>query len=125
MTELGRILKRISSFEEKEFRDNYLESNGFNLDEVDSEASVFFKRHLANEKLATAQSRKDIFKKAVQLVKQKTKEMGAEDLSILFKTKGNESFAYQFSKLSEVSEEDMLSMLNDEELLKVIDKLEN
>ena len=121
MSELGKILRRIGDFDNKENRDRYLESKGHDLKELDQNAVDIFNRISAKSKLKEARIRKELFTKARKLLEEKD----VPDVKKLISSSISSQFAYQFSKLENISTNDILSMLKDEELLKIIEKLED
>jgi hypothetical protein len=121
MNELGRILKWIGDFESKESRDQYLKNKGHDLEKLDITASNIFDKINAKSKLNKAQKSKELFQKAKDLLAKKE----TPDLTALLSSKMSRQFAYQFSKLEKVNDHDMLSMLEDEQLLRLIEELED
>ena len=124
MNELAKILKRLSTFEDKNDRSEFLIINGIKPNELDNQASRLFNRGKAQIKLIEGRDRKENFAKALTLLKRKIKDFGVKGLTDSLSLKGIEVFSYHFSKLSEVTEEDLLGMMNDEQLLEIIQELE-
>jgi len=120
MKNLSKILQWLSDFEDKEARDEYLKSKGYNIDKVGKQGADFIKKQLAENKLKQAQKKKELLNRAKKLVD----ESDIDTKDLISNTGQSSSFAYQFSKHEDISEKDALEMLNDEQLLLIIEKLE-
>ena len=123
MKKLAKILSWLGEFEDKTARDEYLKSKGYDLDKLKEEGVNTFKKALAENKLKKAREKKSLLKRAQELLKSQSQEISLK--SILSNMDSPESkFAFQFSKLDDISDEDALKMFNDEQLLQLIEKLE-
>lgn len=120
MKNLSKILQWLSDFEDKKARDEYLKSKGYNVDKVGKQGADFIKKQLAKNKLKQAKKKKELLARAKKLVD----EHDIDTKDLISNTGQSSSFAYQFSKHEDISEEDALEMLNDEQLLRIIEELE-
>ncbi|MBO6794654.1 MAG: hypothetical protein JJ895_12140 [Balneolaceae bacterium] len=123
MSELGKILQWVETFEDEKKREEYLKSKGFEIEAIDNKAIDIFDQISSKNILRRARHRKALFERASELIQERD-SINVKELISSFKTKSSNQFAYQFSKLDNVSDEDVLNMLKDEELLKVIENLE-
>lgn len=123
MKKLAKILSWLGEFEDKKARDEYLKSKGYDLDKLEEEGVNTFKKALAENKLKKAREKRGFLKRAQELLESQSQDVSLK--SILSNMQSPESeFAFQFSKLDDISDEDALKMFNDEQLLKIIEKLE-
>jgi len=120
MNNLSKILQWLSDFEDKEARDEYLESKGYDVNQVGKDGANFIKQQLAESKLKQAQKKKQLLARAQKLVD----ESDIDTRDLISNTGQSSNFAYQFSKHEDISEEDALEMLTDEQLLRIIEELE-
>ncbi|MCW9706210.1 hypothetical protein [Fodinibius salsisoli] len=120
MNNLSKILQWLSDFEDKEARDEYLESKGYDVNQVGKDGANFIKQQLAERKLKQAQKKKQLLARAQKLVD----ESDIDTKDLISNTGQGSNFAYQFSKHEDISEEDALEMLTDEQLLRIIEELE-
>jgi len=120
MNNLSKILQWLSDFEDKEARDEYLESKGYDAGQVGKDGANFIKQQLAKHKLKQAQNKKQLLARAQKLVDKN--DIDTRDL--ISNTDQSSDFAYQFSKQEDISEQDALEMLTDEQLLRIIEELE-
>lgn len=119
MNNLSNILKWLSNFEDKETRDKYLENKGYDVGKTKERGAHFIKKQLAEVKLKQARRKKALLEKAKNLVDKSNVDVQ----NLLNDTNQSSGFAYQFSKHENISEEDKLDMLNDEQLLHIIEKI--
>jgi hypothetical protein len=123
MDNSAKILQWLGNFDNKDERNDYLESEGYDVDELKSQGVSKFKKLVADQKLKEAKKRRELFKRAKELVSSQFPDKSfphvLSDLSI-----DNSRFDYHFSKLENITSDDVLNMLNDEQLLAIIEKLE-
>lgn len=123
MDNSAKILQWLGNFDNKDERNDYLESEGYDVDELKSQGVSKFKKLVADQKLKEAKKRRELFKRAKELVSSQFPDTSfphvLSDLSI-----DNSRFDYHFSKLENITNDDALNMLNDEQLLAIIEKLE-
>src|SRR5699024_11695127 len=109
MNNLSKILQWLSDFEDKEARDEYLESKGYDVNQVGKDGANFIKQQLAESKLKQAQKKKQLLARAQKLVD----ESDIDTRELISNTDKSSIYAYQFSKHEDISEEDALEMLTD------------
>jgi hypothetical protein len=122
MSELAKILSWLGKTESKEERDDYLKEKEYDLDELDERGVNLFGEIIAKNKLQLANEKKDLLRRAKKLIQAQDDSFSLNTFLSSLNTEKSD-FAYQFSKFKNITENDALGMLNDEELLKIIEKL--
>lgn len=121
MNDLTNILQWLSDFEDKDARDQYLESKGYDVDKAGERGVNFIKKQLAEAKFREARKKKDLLAKAKEMADQNDIDVK----NFLNNSGQTHNFAYQFSKHEDITKEDALEMLTDQQLLQVIEQLKD
>lgn len=115
------LISDIQDYEEAEY---YLSESGYNVDEILSEGRDFLKKIKAQADLKLAKKNRKLFEKAKQLLSVKVHDKPKDELfRILSSLKPK--LSVQFSKIEKLDDRDAQELLKEEELLKLIQKLED
>lgn len=118
-----KILTWLGNFENKDERNDYLKSEGYDVEELKNQGASKFKKLIADQKLKEAKRKRVLFNKAKELVTSQFPDKSFPNVLSNLNI-DNLRFDYHFSNLESITADDALNMLNDEQLLKIIEKLE-
>lgn len=123
MSNLNKIFNWANKFDSKKELHEYLESEGYNVNELGNRGVNLVREKLAESKLRTAKTKRANLARAKELLAERD---DLENLKLLLSdlNTSNSNFAYQFSKLDVITEEDAISMLDEQGILELVEKLE-
>ena len=119
----GDLLSNLDSAEE------YLKESGYNIEELNSDVSSFINTLKGKARLELAKKKryrlveeiKKYWSKIDSQIRDKTRE---ELIKILVSSQG-EQLSFQFRNLEKLSNDDLLEMAKEEQLLEYIEKIQN
>lgn len=121
---MAKLFSLIGEFEDSAEVDEYLESRGYNIEDLEKRGDAFLSKMVKKAMVKEGKRKKELFNRAQELFKSLDIDNPLEVLKERIREQQASSPAFSFSKLDNISEEDALDMLEDEELMRLIQELE-